>query len=171
MRTTARKLTREDYLRTPENVRLDLIEGEFFVRETPPEYQHQRVVGQLHLTCAPLFGHERVVMAPFKVEIDEHSVLEPDVGVFDAPVPAHTKYAGVPAVVFEVLSPSTARIDRKRKPALYLRAGVREVWIVDPDSGAIEIHKQGGVTTHGPDDPATSTAVPGFTVRGRDLVR
>ena len=38
----------------------------------------------------------------------------------------------------EVLSPSTARTDRRKKRQLYQREGVPEYWIVDLDARAIE---------------------------------
>jgi Uma2 family endonuclease len=40
---------------------------------------------------------------------------------------------GSPDLIVEVLSPSTARIDRTRKSRLYARAGVKHYWLLDPD--------------------------------------
>ena len=45
---------------------------------------------------------------------------------------------GTPDLVVEVLSPSTARNDKGQKKKAYERCGVREYWIVDPVSGAVE---------------------------------
>ncbi len=41
---------------------------------------------------------------------------------------------GVPDLVVEVLSPSTRANDEGVKRELYLRSGVRELWLVDPDA-------------------------------------
>ena len=38
----------------------------------------------------------------------------------------------------EILSPSTQRHDRFVKFSLYQRAGVREYWIIDPDSKTVQ---------------------------------
>ena len=47
---------------------------------------------------------------------------------------------GVPDLIVEVLSPSTAVRDRGYKKKLYERCGVREYWIVDADSRSIEVY-------------------------------
>ena len=45
---------------------------------------------------------------------------------------------GVPDLVVEVLSPSTASYDRSRKKDVYERCGVRELWIVSPTEKMVE---------------------------------
>lgn len=45
---------------------------------------------------------------------------------------------GAPTLAVEILSPSTATIDRATKLRLYARHGVSCYWIVDPDARAIE---------------------------------
>ena len=44
----------------------------------------------------------------------------------------HIVSAGAPDLAIEVLSPSSARIDKVRKLRLYERHGVREYWLADP---------------------------------------
>ena len=46
---------------------------------------------------------------------------------------------GAPDLVVEVLSPSTARYDRKEKRQLYFANGVKEYWLIDPDQQLVEI--------------------------------
>ena len=46
-----------------------------------------------------------------------------------------------PDWVCEVLSPSTAKIDRSRKMRHYAAAGVRHVWLVDPLATTLEIYR------------------------------
>ena len=43
-------------------------------------------------------------------------------------------------MIIEILSPSTASKDRLLKFNRYLQAGVREYWIVDPDSKVVTIN-------------------------------
>ena len=44
-----------------------------------------------------------------------------------------------PMAVCEVLSPSTARIDRRRKLPIYARAGIPFAWLVDPVERLVEV--------------------------------
>ena len=46
----------------------------------------------------------------------------------------------------EVLSPSTARLDRTRKLPLYARTGVAHVWLVDPLARSLEVLALDGAT-------------------------
>jgi Uma2 family endonuclease len=47
-----------------------------------------------------------------------------------------------PDWVCEVLSPSTEDVDRKRKLPLYHREGVGHVWLIDPSTRTLEIHRR-----------------------------
>jgi Uma2 family endonuclease len=53
---------------------------------------------------------------------------------------------GAPTLVVEVLSPSTAHLDRGRKMTLYAEHGVPYYWIVDPESRSIEAYALTGAT-------------------------
>ena len=46
----------------------------------------------------------------------------------------------------EVLSPSTARIDRGQKLRIYAREGVGHVWLVDPAARTLEVLERDGAT-------------------------
>jgi len=46
-----------------------------------------------------------------------------------------------PDWICEVLSPSTARIDRVEKLPLYANAGVGHVWLIDPDIRILEVYE------------------------------
>ena len=53
-------------------------------------------------------------------------------------LPAETYFTLTPDWVCEVLSPSTAQLDRARKLPLYAREAVPWVWLIDPDARTIE---------------------------------
>ena len=48
-------------------------------------------------------------------------------------------YSGVPKLIVETLSPSTAKRDKAEKKDIYEKAGVEEYWIVSP-KGTVEIY-------------------------------
>ncbi len=132
--------TQADYRRLPEGFPAELLEGQL-VKEPAPTRYHQRLVVRLATRFIEVVGDDRVLVSPVDVWIDEWNVLQPDVLLFDesdAGARAIPDEA-VPALVAEILSPSTARRDRDIKAKIYLRAGVREVWLVDPDSRSIEV--------------------------------
>ena len=171
-RIRTEKFTRRDYERLPEGFPAELIEGDL-VREPAPTRWHQHVVVALTVRLVEAAGLDRVLASPTDVWIDEWSVLQPDVLV-TAPgdvIRPGTDRGAVPLLVVEVLSPSTARRDRDRKTAIYLRAGVREVWLVDPDAGSVEVHTPGGVERAAGDGRVGSAALPAFTLAWSDLAR
>jgi Uma2 family endonuclease len=49
----------------------------------------------------------------------------------------------VPDWVCEVLSPSTASLDRGRKLSLYHQEGVSHAWLVDPRAHTLEVYRRG----------------------------
>ncbi|HEV8323086.1 MAG TPA: Uma2 family endonuclease [Myxococcota bacterium] len=56
------------------------------------------------------------------------------------PAPPDAPYVTLaPDWVCEGLSPSTAGLDRVRKPPLYARAGVAHAWLVDPAGRTLEV--------------------------------
>lgn len=48
-------------------------------------------------------------------------------------------YKGVPKLIVEVLSPTTASVDYIKKMQLYSRFGVLEYWIVNPRNKSLQI--------------------------------
>lgn len=82
---------------------------------------------------------------------------------------------GVPDLVVEVTSPSTARVDRMEKFQEYARAGMRAYWIVDPKARTVEVYvwQQGAYVLRGrwgPGEAASSELLPGFQVRVEEIV-
>ena len=86
--------------------------------------------------------------APFAVRLfevdgdrpeDVDTMVEPDISIIcDRRKIDKHGCKGAPDMVVEILSPSTQRHDRFVKFSLYQRAGVREYWIIDPDSKTVQ---------------------------------
>jgi Uma2 family endonuclease len=170
MAVTLAKYTRADYFRLPEGFPAELVEGTL-VKEPSPTYWHQSIVGELHLRLHALLGPRRVLVAPADVIVDDYNVLQPDVLVLEEKDRVHRKSPkdAVPVLVMEVLSPATASLDRDTKAGLYLKAGVREVWLVDPETETVAVRTPEGERVHASDEPAESAAVAGFRVSFGDL--
>jgi Uma2 family endonuclease len=75
-------------------------------------------------------------------------VLVPDIGgwlIERMPtLPEAAYFSLAPDWVCEVLSPSTARIDRQQKLPIYAREKVKHVWLVDPVSKTLEVFRLNG---------------------------
>jgi Uma2 family endonuclease len=69
-----------------------------------------------------------------------------------------------PALVVEVLSPSSHRIDRVLKPRRYLEFGVPAYWVVDPFEGKLRMWD----TATGPDAPREEAVRVAWTLEGAD---
>jgi Uma2 family endonuclease len=144
-------MTAQEFLELPEtNLPVQLLNGEV-VAMTAPELDHQDVVGNIFVLfkqIAKTLGGKAYV-APVDVYFDELNVPQPDV-VWVAPdskcqAEGTKRLKGAPDLIAEVLSPSTARLDKRVKFRLYEKYGVREHWIVDPRDQLIEVwqHKGG----------------------------
>ena len=169
------KFTIDDYLKLPEGYPVELIEGGF-VREPQPTEWHQRIVGEMYVRLRAVAGSARVLPAPVDVRVDRWNALQPDVVAFgpEKHVGRRSPSGTIPVLAVEVLSPSTRRRDRARKTPIYLRAGVAEVWLVDPDAGTIEIRERAADDTEAvrrfaADEVAESRAIPGFRTSWKDL--
>lgn len=132
-----------------DGLRHEIIDGVHYVTPSP-NLRHQELVLRLgvalanHLEDHPDRG--QVFIAPFDVVFSFHDIVEPDV-IFVAPdqpdILTAQNIKGTPAMVIEILSPSTRKRDRQIKRQLYERTGVREYWLVDPDADVVTIYRRG----------------------------
>ena len=178
---SARKLTYDDFVNFPDDgLRHELIDGEHYV--TPaPAIKHQRVSGRLF---GELYGYLKehpvgeVFHAPSDVVISPIDVVERDLLIVLADqsnIVTDKHVRGTPAIVVEILSPGTRRVDESIKRDLYDRGGVREYWVVDPVRDAVTIHRRSGGGSLTPEpaltadggDRLTSPLLPGWSA---DLV-
>lgn len=173
MSTTARPLTSDDVLDTPDDgQRYELIGGELVVSPAPTT-EHQRLLARLFVLFAAFVTPRRlgeVLFAPLDVLLFDHDRVQPDL-IFVArhrrAIVGAARIEGAPDLVLEVLSPSTRALDRVRKAALYATAGVREYWLVDPEAHAIEVFTLVGRHFEPVPQPAAlarSRVLPGFEV-------
>ena len=160
-----------DMLAWEEDDRFELQDGEI-VMMAPPSRIHQEISGELFRQLANFLEGKkcRVYAAPFAVRLfeedgdtpeDVRTVLEPDISVVcDAGKLDKRGCKGAPDLVIEILSPSTRGNDRLIKFNLYERAGVREYWIVDPDTRIVLVHTLTDGRYHSPEAYTSVSTVP-----------
>ena len=166
------KLTYEDYAKTPDDERWELIDGELF-RMPSPNITHQTTSLQLTLRLAP-FVQERNLGIVFAAPTD---TVEPDLLFISRErmsIVARLNIQGAPDLVVEIHSPSTAQRDLTAKRELYARHGVKEYWPINPDARTVTVlllrdsdYVEAGVYREG--DTVTSPTLEGFSFRGEDI--
>ena len=184
-RASRTKLTYEDFLLFPDDGRRhELINGEHYVTPSPNLW-HQELLQrlsfaiQLYLRAHP---GGRMFFAPLDCVFTIHDIVEPDLLVVlpdQLDILTEKNIQGPPALVAEILSPSTSRRDRGIKRALYERVGVREYWIVDPDRKGVQVLRRtegkafraARTLTSAAGDLLTTPLLPGFSLSLAELFR
>jgi len=139
--------TYADYCVLPQDFnRHEIIEGDHVVTPSPTT-KHQRVLAKLtsllerHVSVNNL---GIVLAAPMDVLLAPTSVVQPDLLFISTQrlgIITEANIQGSPDLVVEVLSPSTAAIDRGGKMALYARYGVPHYWILDARHLSLETYE------------------------------
>jgi Uma2 family endonuclease len=177
-----------------DSVRAEIINGNLYMM-SPPLTIHQEVSGRLYNRFANFLEGKpcRVFYAPFGVRLfpreglSDDTLVEPDIVVVcDSNKIDERGCNGPPDLVIEIVSPSNSRRDRLLKFNLYLKAKVREYWIVYPDFKEIDVHilDEDRYTTgiYGINEPDTKegekaeevipvTVLPGLKIDVKDIFR
>lgn len=143
------KCTYAEYAAWETEDRYELFDG-VPVMQARPSVAHQRAAAQLVRQLANfLDGKPCEVFAEIEVLLpdsadqsaeDVRNVFVPDLSIICEPDKlTHQFCLGAPSVVMEILSPSTAKIDRLVKLNAYQKAGVPEYWIVSPEEKTITV--------------------------------
>jgi Uma2 family endonuclease len=144
--TASLKLTVDDYLALPEDGRrYQLIDGDLVMAPAPLRY-HQRI----------LLGSVMRSWITWTARRVENSISLPSTSTWTSTASSSPTSAGFPrnAAIFthagvqrappdwviEVLSESTARLDRITKREPYAKFGVKELWLIDPESDLSECY-------------------------------
>jgi len=168
--------TYEDYYRWDTDERYELIDGVPYLMAPAPGMKHQLAVVEL----AKIFGNYLegkpciVVVSPIDVRLnadaEDDTVVQPDLLIVcDREKIDERGIKGAPDLVVEVISPSSVAYDSGAKLDRYLKAGVRECWIVNPKDhvGRVYTKKPDGEETmkaYDRDDSVPVEIFPGFSV-------
>ncbi|MBQ6623964.1 MAG: Uma2 family endonuclease [Mogibacterium sp.] len=142
------QFTVEDYEALPEGIRMELIDGVLYDM-APPTTFHQVLAAETYVQISPHLLSSKggcfAFLAPFALRFDRNNKknsFEPDLAIIcdkSKYVNNEGKVFGSPDFVMEVLSPSTRAKDQVLKFNKYWEIGVREYWIVDPETLEIRV--------------------------------
>src|SRR5260370_9055294 len=161
--------------------RYKLIEGDLYMARAPNRFHQdisRNIQGALdrYLEANPIGV---LYDAPFDVYLTETDVFQPDLIVVlnaSRSILTDAGAEGPPEFVFEILSPNTSQLDSLNKKRLYARLRVKDLLIIDPEPGIIEIYRfehssSGPTALLYPSDTLTTPLLPGFSMSAAAVFR
>jgi Uma2 family endonuclease len=149
-----RPATYDDLVKVPDNLVAEIVDGELWTSPRPaPRHAHAHT--SLSGILAPPFSHGRSGPGGWWILVEPELHLRADVVVPDLAgwrrermpqLPTTAYFSLVPDWICEVVSPSTALLDRTKKLRIYAREGVCHAWIVDPLARTLEVLRLAGGT-------------------------
>lgn len=177
---TAIPCTAAQYRDGPESTAKRSLIGGLLIEEPAGSDDHQGI--SIRLSARLYWEASRtragvVREAPYDVWLNPETVVQPDVLFVSkrrAAIITQKGIQGAPDLVVEILSPSTARLDRVQKRALYAQYGVSELWLIDPERRQIEVYRfaesrDRPVETLGIGDRLASPILPNFEIVVADI--
>ncbi len=132
-----------DNLAHQEEIRDEMLNGKVVLMSPRPAVNHNRVIGNIFYafmgylrgkTCEPFADGTDVYLT-------ETDRVVPDVMIIcKKEIIKRKGVFGVPDLIVEVLSPGTEKRDRGYKKDLYEKSGVREYWLVEPETQTVEVY-------------------------------
>ena len=145
----------------------------------PPEKPHGRAASRLNRLLDQhliKIGDKGTIYTPrTAISVTPNTWLEPDLFYVSAETEAQStsRYHTTADIVVEVISPGSAIYDRNTKADTYAALKVKELWLVDELSGAIEVRvlKDGRyeAKVFGRDDRLKSMVFPSMEFNVRDV--
>ncbi len=139
-------ITMEQYENLPENIRVEVFEGQIYYMASPSQI-HQTILTELLVSIRSYLKKKgdncQVFPAPFDVKLSDHplTLVQPDIMIVcDKDKLDGKRCNGSPDFVIEIISPSNPSDDYIRKLYYYKNYGVREYWIVDPRNQTILVY-------------------------------
>lgn len=154
MSIARRRATYEDLLQVPDILIAEIVDGEL-VTSPRPAFPHARATSTVAQDLSPFDRRPGGPGGPggwwilFEPELHLGAdILVPDLAGWRRermPMLADAPYSELaPDWVCEVVSPSTARIDRVRKMPIYARERVRHLWLIHPGLQTLEVYRLEG---------------------------
>ena len=146
-RWTAQRVRAELLDDTRPTPRYELLDGELLVTSAP-DYPHQRMVKALLFAIHPYVERRELgeaMISPADVELEPDTIVQPDLYVASSGDRYARRWSADDRLLLavEILSPGSARHDRVRKRRFYARVGIPEYWVVDLDARVVERTRPG----------------------------
>lgn len=155
--------TRKDLMEFPAHKRMQLING-YLILPSPVSAIHQRIIAELLYQWTNYIKEAQLpykaVTSPvrFSRKGDDRTVLIPDFAVVRYPGRIlHADLSVLPSFVAEVTTPGTNCLDHLIKPRIYKEWGVREYWIINPQTSSVEVYT---FTDSASDSPGPAAVYP-----------
>ena len=179
--STTTLTTAEQFMRMPrDGYRYELVSGELRTM-SPPGLTHGVLMLRLGGLLEAYVREHKLGLAAggdaaFILARDPDTVRGPDVAFIRqerlaANPPTDGFWPGAPDLAVEILSPGDRIREVNEKVEAWLEAGVRMVWVVDPDRRTVTVHRPAaGIETLTEDaDLDGRDVLPGFRCRVADL--
>ncbi len=147
-----KRYTFADYLTWMDDKRRELIDGFINLMTPAPLRIHQEIAANLYLEIGNQLSDNpcKAYFAPFDIRLpnnpneilDEqvYTVVQPDISIICDLTKLDKKGCiGPPDLIIEIISPATAKHDIENKYRLYEKHGVKEYWIVYPESKSVNV--------------------------------
>ena len=137
-----------DYLKWKFTERVELIKGRIVKMSPAPNVRHQVLAASLYGQFSRFFTNKpcQWFPAPFDVRLpvpgraNESTVVQPDLCIICDPDKLDSQGCiGAPDLVVEILSPGNSRHDLHIKFDLYEESGVKEYWIIQPETRVVQV--------------------------------
>ena len=176
--TTRKPWTADELGRLPKPWRYEIDEGELVIM-SPAGKRHGRLANRIAYYITD-FVYEHKLGEVIGGEVGVYLHRDPDIlrGIDVAFYSNERNHQAGDVVGFPDVPPDLAveihlpdEHDMPRKVAQYLAAGVRSVWVIDPDAATLTQHRPGEAprTLAGSGEVVEESVLPGFTCRLRDL--
>ena len=143
------RATYDDLLAVPDHLVAEILEGDLHTSPRPAPRHAQATTGLTGDLFGP-FDRGRGGPGGWRILVEPELHLADDVVVPDLAgwrrtrlneLPAEAFFTLAPDWVCETLSPSTERIDRGKKLAIYAREGVAHLWLLNPIAETLEAYR------------------------------
>ncbi len=171
-----RRFTADEYWRIleagilGEDAAVELIWGEI-IEMSPINVPHTLCVNRLNMMLTPRLAEQAIVSVQNPVQIDEYSLPQPDIAVWQLSDEEYDRLADPTELLLVIeVADSSIRKDKVAKAKLYGAAGITDYWIVNLHARRVEVFRDpqtdgyGTITLYGPGKTISPLAFPDMSL-------